>query len=169
MANKILGKQVTGLDTVMKNLNKEIMQIKGASLKGLIRAQILIRRDMDLSSPIIPLKWGNLRASYYTVTPIGVVAGSFPAFTKENAGRLRSGHQSALGKATTVVNSAAAKGPLIVMGFSAFYAWYVHEMIGGGSAINWSRPGSGPKFFEAAIKKNSDKIIEIVRQEAYVD
>lgn len=59
----------------------------------------------------------------------------------------------------------------IIMGFSADYAVYVHEMLGptkSGKPINWSRPDSGPKFFESAIKRNTDKILEIIGKEAEI-
>jgi len=31
---------------------------------------------------------------------------------------------------------------------------------------NFQRPGAGAKFFEAALKRNTDKIIDIVAREA---
>ena len=48
----------------------------------------------------------------------------------------------------------------IFFGFSANYAAYVHENL---TATNWKRAGSGPKFFEAAIKRNTFKILLIIR------
>lgn len=62
----------------------------------------------------------------------------------------------------------ANKEPGLMMGFSANYAWYVHEMIGESKKINWSRPGSGPKFFEAALKRNRDKLLSIIQSNAKV-
>lgn len=54
-------------------------------------------------------------------------------------------------------------------GFTANYALFVHEMMGTrGQTINWSRPGSGPKFFQAALFRNRDRILEIIRQEAEI-
>ena len=48
---------------------------------------------------------------------------------------------------------------VVVFGYSANYALYVHEMLG---AINWSRPNSGAKWFEYAIKRNVDRILAII-------
>lgn len=61
-----------------------------------------------------------------------------------------------------------AKGKnAVLMGFTANYALYVHEMLdSAGKTINWSRPNSGPKFFEAAIKRNVKKILEIIAKRA---
>jgi hypothetical protein len=56
--------------------------------------------------------------------------------------------------------------PAIVLGFTASYAWYVHEMLS--PAINWTRPGSGPKFFEAALKRNEGRILGIIAKHARV-
>jgi len=33
---------------------------------------------------------------------------------------------------------------------------------------NFQRPGAGAKFFEAALKRNQGKILEIIRQEARI-
>jgi len=51
------------------------------------------------------------------------------------------------------------KAPGVVMGFSANYAVFVHEMVG----ANFSRPGSGARFFYAALKRNQKKILKIMQ------
>jgi len=56
----------------------------------------------------------------------------------------------------------------LVLGFNANYAVFVHEMIGKGKKINWKRPGSGPKFFEAALKRNKDNILRIIGTNARI-
>jgi len=50
--------------------------------------------------------------------------------------------------------------PVVMFGFDANYALFVHEMVDG--SINWKRPGSGPKFMEASINRNKTKILEII-------
>jgi len=53
--------------------------------------------------------------------------------------------------------------PGAIFGFTANYARRVHEMVGkGGKDINWSRPGSGSKFFQSAIRRNSTKITAMI-------
>ena len=118
--------QIKGMDNVLKNLNKEITDIEGLSMKGLIRAAIIIRRDMDKTSPLIPIDEGNLRGSWFTD------------------------------------QRKYAKGMELRMGFTAEYAWYVHEMIG----ANYKRPGAGAKFFEASLKRNAGKILDVIKEEA---
>ena len=52
------------------------------------------------------------------------------------------------------------------IGYTASYAVFVHEMLDvGGRKINWSRSQSGPKWFEAALKRNRDEILKIIREE----
>ncbi len=52
----------------------------------------------------------------------------------------------------------------IIFGFNAAYAWWVHEMVG----ANFKRPGAGAKFMEAAIKRNSTRMLEIIRAHASI-
>lgn len=59
-----------------------------------------------------------------------------------------------------------AQGPVIVMGFSANYALYVHERLD--PDIDWTRKNSGPKFFEYAVKRNTKKVLEIIGNEAKI-
>lgn len=164
---------IKGLDKVLKNLNKEIENIKGRTLKGFIQSAVLIRRDMEDTSPKIPVDTGNLRASWFVATSKGnISSGNSAKFKGENAGEMASNHI-----ATIYSNLGAIKGGLgIIMGFTAHYAVFVHEMIG----ANFARPkviggketkrreGAGAKFFEAALKRNTDKILEIVGKSARI-
>lgn len=84
--------------------------------------------------------------------------------------RLRQDHAAAIFKCGSKAKSIGkSMGPTIVFGFSAFYALYVHEARVKAQkkpgkfselvkAVGWTRPGSGPKFFESAIKNNLIKI-----------
>ena len=56
--------------------------------------------------------------------------------------------------------------PKVTLGFTASYAWVVHERIG--KKINWNRPGSGPKFLEASLKRNADEIVDTIRKYAKI-
>jgi hypothetical protein len=143
--------RIKGFNEVMRNLNSEIRKIEGRTMTGLIGAAAYIRADMDHTIPKIPIKTGTLRSSWF-VTPY-------------------KGAKKTIG---------------LIMGFSANYAVYVHEMMGktgegfqsyleaaggdfsGYKTINWSRPGSGPKFFEAAIKRNVNVILGIIKTTAQI-
>jgi len=122
---------IKGLDKVLFNMNIQYGEMKKKTLKGLIEAAIVIRRDMEDTPPLIPISTGggNLRASYFS-----------------EAGYDEAGN------------------PRVLLGFTASYAWYVHEMIG--EDVNFNRPGSGPKFLEASLKRNADKVYQILLENA---
>jgi hypothetical protein len=155
---------IKGFDEVIRNLNAEIEQIKERSMKGLIKSAIIIRRDMDRTPPLIPVDKGNLRASWFVVTTKGLESAkpAFKGVTNSVTQKLNDSYDQAVAEAQGM---AAGKTSFIVIGFGANYASPVHEMIGD---INWNRPNSGPKFFEAAIKRNSAKIVETIKNNAQI-
>lgn len=161
------------------NLNREINEIKNRTNKGLILAAIEVRRDMEATPPRIPVDYGNLKASWFIVTkksadPISksmqVKTASFrKADTPEILAKLREGHRQAMSEA----ESTMAQYPIgVMMGFSAFYSAPVHEMIQSlrndpNRKPRWNN-GSAPKFFQAALYRNFDRIIMIVKTNAQI-
>lgn len=154
-----------GLPTVMRNLNIEVNKIKNGSLSGLLRSTIIIRRSVDLDAPLIPVDTGNLRSSWFVVTNRGSVAdGANPTFVSRPDNvldRLRQGHKDTVSKWKGLT---AGVFPMVAFGFTAFYAERVHEALD----TNFRRPNSGAKFFEAAIKTNRARILNMIRVEAKV-
>lgn len=151
-----------GLNKVLKNLNREVKKIKGRSLKGLIRAQIIIRRDMEFTSPIIPVDVGNLRSSYFTVTSKGKTEeGQSPVFIGIRAGQMAGDHSSCIAHNKSKISG---KETALVMGFSAYYATFVHENVG----AHFQRPDAGAKFLQAALNNNQQKILEMIAHEAKI-
>jgi len=57
--------RIKGFDIVLSNLNKEIRAIQGRSMDGLFAAAAKIRKDMDHIPPLIPVKTGELRRSWF--------------------------------------------------------------------------------------------------------
>jgi hypothetical protein len=158
---------IKGFDEVMKNLNDEIVKIKGRTMQGLIKAAIVIRRDMDRTPPLIPVKTGNLRASWFVVTAKGVKSNrpSFKALdTPAKTALLNESYNSAIAEAQGLV---AGRTSFIVIGFGANYAMPVHEMYGKGD-VKWSRPNSGPKFFQSAVNKNKDAVLKIIAENVQI-
>jgi len=47
-------------------------------------------------------------------------------------------------------------------GFSAPYAFIVHEMVG--ENINWTRPGSGPKFMQTHVRNEQARMMKIIER-----
>ena len=54
--------------------------------------------------------------------------------------------------------------PFVTLGYSSAYAVYVHEMVG----AKFQRPGAGAKWFQAAFRRNKDRILEVIKQEAQI-
>jgi hypothetical protein len=156
---------IHGVDALMANLNREIEQIKGRSLQGLIKAAVVIRRDMDHTPPLIPLLTGNLRASWFVVSAKRIESAT-PTFDTSKDHEIQNDYNSAVNEAKGML-SANTQGLFIVIGFGANYSAAVHEMYGKG-AIDWSRPNSGPKFFESAVKRNKDKILKVIAANAKI-
>ena len=157
---------------VQKNLTGTIKDVKTAALRGLLQGVVIVRRDMDESQPFIPVRNNNMRSGFFVVTYLGEIReGAKPTFNnlaKDAAKLLQSQTQSlvfAIGKAKEM--SEDGKKVVVIIGFGAYYASIVHEMIAGpGSAwpttIQWTRPGSGPKFLQAAMRKNDAKVKAVV-------
>ena len=63
--------RITGLDRVLKNLNREIMQIQGRTKAGLREAALVVRKR---AQELTPIDTGHLKGSAYTEaydTPLG--------------------------------------------------------------------------------------------------
>lgn len=155
-------KKVSGVNKVVRELNKEISKIEGRTLKGLIRAGVIVIRDMEKTSPKVPVDWGNLRASRFMVTSKGATqSGRSPNF-KNDSGDMAAQHSQVVEQSKSWAQ--AIGRPVIILGFSANYAWYVHEAVD----KTFKRPGSGAKFLESALDRNRKQILDMIRQEARV-
>ena len=180
-------RQVKGLRIEMIDLNRLIRDVKGVSLEGLIRSAIIIRDDTEKTSPVTPVDLGNLRASWFVVSAKGTApdptgySGKFrnnPAI-KKTAGQFKAERSALIAAAQTKV--VTYKDPVVIMGYSANYAMWVHEMIDADFTSirkRWRRPGhyqkytpragAGAKWFEAAIKRNKNVIVETVAKYAII-
>jgi len=155
--------RVTGLHKVLENLNKEIMQIEGRTLKGLIRGAIMVKRSMETTPPLTPVDQGNLRASQFTVTSRGnIQSGKAPAFKGDGAAEMTAKHSAVTEK--YLLEATFTKQPMVILGYSAFYATYVHENIG----ATFQRPSAGAKWLQAAIENERDNILRVIREEAKI-
>ena len=168
--------RVKGLTQVLTRLNQEIGKIEGASQEGLIRAADLIHKETEKGAFRVPIDLGNLRHSFFTVTASAKIGkgggksrtpeGRTAMFVGPKAGEIASGHTNMLtemmGKAKAL--STMSKGPFLIMGYSANYAMWVHEMMG----AKFQRRGAGPKWFENAIKSKQGEILEIIKRNAKI-
>ena len=155
--------KLAGLDKVITKLNREVSKIEGRTLKGLIRAAIVVRRSMDKVSPKIPVDTGNLRQSFFLIDSEGKTRmGTTPSFAGDKPWTMFKAHKkTVMGLADLVSPS----GPFVLLGFSAKYAIHVHEMP---TSYNFTREGSGPKFLENALDRNILEILYNISKEAKI-
>jgi hypothetical protein len=157
--------RLSGINEVMRNLNAEIQRIENRTMKGLILSAEQIRRRMESKTPYIPFDYGNLQSSWFIVTSKSHIGARVaPAFKGPDAGVLMSFHSETLAEAKGMLSGVSQ--PVLIMGFTANYAAWVHEMIG--KNINWSKEGSGPKFFQRAIEDKRDSILATIKREAQI-
>ena len=163
-----------GLQDIVGNLNKEILRIKGASMQGLIMAAIQIQRSMEATAPLTPVDLGNLRASFFIVTATGDKTPAIPSTYKERETRTKSEVRrkaKMISEKAAVVSSYQGMAgtfktrQYLYLGYSANYAAAVHEKT---NVVKWSRPGSGEQWFQKAIERNKDMILETVRKYAAI-
>jgi hypothetical protein len=173
-----------GLDDVMKNLNKEIQAIEGRTGAGLLRAAIIVRRAMSKESPKIPVDTSNLEHSFFmTVKNVGTssVAGTVKAsFTGAKSAEMQSEHASVVAECRSWI--AGSKIPLLIIGFSANYALFVHENIEADftserlkydrkthkATTQKKRPGAGAKFFEAHLNANRTAMLQEIKDSVQI-
>ena len=168
-----MGYRISGLENVMANLQKQIKGIEVRSVKGLVETSILVRRETETTSPLTPVDLGNLRASYFTVSTVGTVpvadTGTFrnkpgkSGKSENRAAKLQADHARVISESQALARSKKQKA-VVVFGYSANYAMAVHEKM----AAEFQRPGAGPKWFEAAIKRNKSQIVKIIKRNAKI-
>jgi hypothetical protein len=170
---------VQGFETVMNNLNAEIAKIKDASMKGLIECAIEVRRDTEKTPAKTPVDLGNLRASWFVVTSSGKQPDDQwntgfrnakgesrerkASKTSATAARMISDRANAITEMSARAKTFLPVGKqVVIMGYSANYAVYVHENMK--ADIKWKRSGSGPKWFQESVYRNSSKMLGIIKK-----
>lgn len=156
---------ITGMTDVLKRLNQYQTEIVGGTLKGLIRASLVVRRAMDKQEPKIPVDEGNLRASFFIVASDGKrPRGTSPNFKGENSSEMASTHEQVITEVSAYVQN--SRKPVVAFGFTASYAFFVHEKVD--SDIEWTRPGSGAKYLEAALIMNEKAMMQVIKESASI-
>lgn len=176
--NKLLG-----LNKVFNNTNKEIKKLKGRTQAGVTTAALFIKGEAQRETPVVE---GNLRGSAFVTWPGGI--NSAPNFKGGQSDKLSSDHAQEVAESTGRVGGVG--DPVAEVGFSAVYAVSVHENPRSGKTQGISplgkrqtagRTTSGApsrrkvfstvgswKFLENALKNNTKRILEIIRQKARI-
>ena len=146
-------KPLEGLSEVLKNLNKAIEQQRLNTKEGLTEAALVVKADSVRGTPI---DLGNLRNSAYIMVTDESADNQTPKFTGAEAGQMADQHASVLTESRGIVNKGKNRFNAIV-GYSANYAWWVHEMP---ATFNFNS-GSN-KFLLKALLKNKQRIQKIL-------
>lgn len=151
--------KLKGVKKFMKELDREIKELKGRTLEGLIHAVIELQREAE---PGTPIDVGNLRSSWFSVTYKGEKIG-IAKFEGEDAGKLASHHNEIVQKAVQ-----AAKGmgkdaqPIVLFGYTANYAVFVHENVD----ASFKRPGAKARWLYAAMQSARSKMLAKIHEHA---
>lgn len=150
--------EITGMDTVMRNLNAAIEKIEGRTLAGVIQGALLVQRRAVQRTPVDS---GNLRASAHTVIAGSVMQGEKPDFKGKRAAQLAMNHAAQVAEKKAAL--AAEVNPMAEVGFSANYGLYVHENL----SANFKEGGA--KFLQSAVAESRADIVRIIQEKAKVD
>ena len=167
------GLRLHGLEKMLDNLRKESAEIYNKSIAGMYKGAMLILREATIKCPI---DLGNLRASGFVMGNGAKVKGvrvkrkkgTSPRFVEERASsktkkpgiaaRMSADHQQVISKHERATDKAF--NPMVVIGFSAYYAVYVHE-------DPWSYHTKGQyKFLYLAMQENTAKVLSMITEEA---
>ena len=138
--------KVEGLDTVMRNLNREIAGIKSRTLAGLMEAGLQVQRSAQRR---VPVDTGNLKASAYTRKR---------PEARSDRPEVEVGFTAAYAVYVHETMEQKLKGkPRPSRGYKS------------GQGRYWDPQGqAGPKFLQRAVAENADKIVAIVQRRARV-
>ena len=156
-----------GKVAVEAELNRQLEGVKIRSVSGLIKAAKFIRAQTEATPPLTPVDYGNLRASWFVTTATAIRVGKgVSKFRGPKAAEIASNHEKGTAQAMGEVAKMTTKDKKFVMlGYSANYSGFVHEYIG---ETRFKRAGAEAKWLETHIKRNTKKIVEIVREDAQI-
>jgi hypothetical protein len=145
------GIRISGIVQALTNLQKEMRKIEGRTKAGLIEAGFAIIRN---AQERVPVDLGNLRSSGYVLWDRGN-KGPTKQWSGPEAGKMQQLHAQVIGE-----QKSQATRNQVVIGFTAFYAIYVHEDL----TVNHS--SGEAKFLQKAIESQKDRVIRIVQARA---
>lgn len=172
---RVHGFKVRGFNRVNSRLNYALRRAKIRGTQGLTDIALDIHNEANFMAPLIPKDTGNLISSRFVINNFGQIPrGSHPHFTsRDHLGRYHRGraraayidHQNAL--ARFLPKATRSKKPKVILGYSVSYAIYPHEMgiqVHKGRTINWTRYGSGPKYFQTALNRKAGELLRNMRK-----
>ena len=156
-----------GKVAVEAELNRQLKEVVIRSVSGLVKAAAFIRKQTESTPPLTPVDYGNLKASWFVTTASAIKVGKgMSKFRGPKAAEIASNHETGTAQAMGEVAGITTKDKkFVMMGYTANYGGFVHEFIGN---VTFKRPGAEAKWLETHIKRNTKKIVEIVREDAQI-
>ncbi len=148
--------RTTGLNDAVTKLNKATREVMVGTKKGFIVGGFLLQREAQIRTPV---DLRNLEASAFLIWDDGMNATA--QFKGDDSGRLSSDHTSVIQSEQSMISKDVFT-PEIELGFTAYYAIYVHE------DKDAKHPGKGDsKFLEEAVEANQTQFLDAVAKEAF--
>lgn len=133
-----MARYVIGLENILANIQREMMGVRGRTYQGMVAAMKFLEAEMDTTPPLVPEGNSETRKKYVS------------EFLKDS---------------WYITGTPHPTNPIVWAGYKASYATIVHENVG---AVNWTRPGSGPKWLQIHFDRNRFEMLMIVAQNAKV-
>ncbi len=150
--------EVSGLDEIIKNLNREVKKIEGNVQKGLTLAGLVVKGESMKNTPV---DVGNLRASHYLVSGDGT-RNEEANLRPDRSGNSRVADEHSGHVQEALANARSKNRPFVEIGLTAFYAEFVHE------DLEARHTTGGAKYLERAFHENKKRFLDTVRRMAKV-
>lgn len=150
MAKSRKSKIKNAIKIVNNNMSKELDKIVDLTYGELIEIGLDVQADAMAMTPIMT---GNLRAGAFTI-----FEGSTPVTTMTDAKEKQVFSQT-VEQAKSRVDSTKSKKKMVIVGYGASYAKYIHGNPNAGKTENGSKDGEW-LFLLKAVIKNKGKMID---------
>ena len=150
--------EIKGIRRFERNLQAALHGFETVSYEALSEAAEIVKKDTDATNPLVPVDSGDLRRSFFIAHKKGVRYAE-SSFSGRNAEKLSSERASRIEK--EVSRSRESEPPLVVLGYTAFYALPLHENL---ETKYWTRRGSGAKWFQYALTRNIGRMVNKIGQ-----
>jgi len=149
------GIKVVGLERVLKRINKMAAKIPYRTLKGMITAGLYVQGE---AMKLVPVDLGNLRSSAFTVWGASS-ANKSGKFSGPKGSEMKQDHDQVVSEENSKMSKSIIF-PSVEVGFSAYYAVFVHEDLDAAHS-----KGQQAKFLQTALAKNRAEIMSIIINE----
>ena len=143
-----IGLTITGFEQTQEEMLRVEKRVLVATDNSIFKTGLLVQAEAQLKTPV---DLGNLKASAFTIGKNLQIAGG--SFTGDDAGQLASDSTDAINNQKGKVLSRELQNKkTVVVGFSANYAWWVHEIPARHEVGDW-------KFLERSMLENGGTLL----------